>query len=462
MASGPRIGLLAAVGAAALVACVALHQLWWPPEPAAAEIGVFYPGSSGETWTDFVRGVELAAREEGASFEAAPDGQSCLVKTRAHAVRFRWYPEVGGRGIQRRIAEICRRRDPPLAIVGANNSALTLALAHELALCERPDQTPVLLMTTATADGLVDILPGRSFRFGASNARQAATLVERLKAFYRQRDLDPSNVSAVVFEVADDPFSIDLARDLAERVREELGASFLAPPRQFEGNLLGGPANTHAWSLSTSTGGFDEPTAEERRLAEAVVRELLGKPDRQWVLVLPIGATPFRRLSLAMTEALASAADRKAAQQVRKNIVVLSGDSMDYYDFLDAQRNQILPGKTIGPVFFFAHTNPIDRSVASAPDPSIPQRGLARDVARAVLAALPSAEERPSPPALAAALARLTPPGETTAVFVGGERRTGGGAIVAIPEPGEGRFAIELPPAWRSDPSPAPSGTSPP
>jgi hypothetical protein len=206
------------------------------------------------------------------------------------------------------------------------------------------------------------------------------------------------------------------------------------------------------WSLETSTGGFDVPTDEERKLAREIVRRMVEKPDKQWALVLPVGTTPYRRISFAVHNAFNDVSDKAAAEKARTNLVVLSGDSMDYHDFREAIINQLLPEETPAPIIFFAHVNPLESTVSKAIDSNASARILDREVARALFAVLPKLGPDPSPSKLAEALTNYRAEGAETPFFQRRERRAGGGAIVAIPDPKNQRFDIRLPAAWQETP----------
>ncbi|MBV9125963.1 MAG: hypothetical protein JO112_21640, partial [Planctomycetes bacterium] len=66
---------------------------------------------------------------------------------------FRWYKLTGDTGPAEWVPALCRRRTPPLAIIGGNTSDRARDLAHELNdLRGQLASPPLLLITTATAD----------------------------------------------------------------------------------------------------------------------------------------------------------------------------------------------------------------------------------------------------------------------------------------------------------------------
>ncbi|MFO0945106.1 MAG: hypothetical protein U1D30_04050 [Planctomycetota bacterium] len=448
-------GLAFVASLAAVIGLAWTARHYWHGASQAMEVAVFFPQANAQTWTNFVAGVRLAAAEKNLRVEENREAFECLVLQDPTPLRFRWYPEVGSRGIQRRVSELCRRTAPPLAIVGANNSSLTFALAGEMSRHGMKDQIPILLMTTATADELIDILPDRSFRFGFNNTYQAQTVVDRLKRFFADRKIEKPDLNVIVVQVLDNPFSVDLARHFRHELREKFSPRFISPPTGFfdMGPVEPGDEEEGGnWSVETSTGGFDVPTEEERRLARELVTRMIAEPDKQWAIVLPLGTTPYRRISFALHGAFTELTDAATAQRVKGNLVILSGDSMDYFDFRDAIRNQLLPEETPAPVIFFAHVNPLDPTVANKPNPDASSQNLDRDVARALLKAFSTVGSNPTPNELAKAVAGYVESGASQPFFENRERRSGGGAIVASPRPDKQDFLILLPPEWQASP----------
>jgi hypothetical protein len=437
-----------------LLVLAALLAPWGGSALPAVEVAVVFPGTSDTNWVNFVEGVRLAAEEAGTSVESR-DLYECQVVLDGFLVRFRWCPDVGIRNLQRRVHELCQRPNSPIAVVGANNSSLTWVLAEELAACGDSPRTPLLLMTTATADALMDVHRGRSFRFGFNNSFQAKTVVGELQRYLRQlgRPLEsPATVGVLVVQVLDDPFSTDLARCFAEELRLQLAAELVPPPADVP--MPTGPMTSpgsklaDVWSLTTSTGSFDSPNAEEERLARKLVTAMASDPGRDWVLVLPIGTTPFRRFSYALHQAFNDPTVGASARKAKERLTIVSGDSLSYAGFADRRASLLLPDETPATTIFFAHANPIDPSVPAPQARNIPTQALDREVARALLSALRKLGPRATPTGLAEALRDYVTPEMDQPYFRDGERTAGGGAVVAIPKPGEQRFELLLPLAW--------------
>lgn len=444
-----------------IVACIVIGTLSWAtwrysgrltPEKAT-EIAVFFPGTNERDWYDFIQAVRLAAKEEKLPVSVDADSSSCTIGVKPTPVTFQWYPDVGVRALKRRVKALCDQAQPPLALVGTNNSSLTRAIAEQLAESTAPNR-PLLLMTNATADGLLVLNPGRSFRFGYRNSYQAEKVVERLQHFWQERQMPATKVNVLSVAVEDNPFAMDLAYRFEKELSGRFPANFAAPkyeqrPAQAEDPVVPRVPN-NAFVLRTATGGFDDPNPDEWSLAARLVSEMANDPGNPWVLVLPVGTTPYRRIAYALSETFKNYPDAEKARQAQENLVILTGDSMNYYSFRDLQFNQLLPQETPAPVIFFDHVNPLDPTVLPTAHSSIPLRGLYREVVRTLVDVLPRLGNQPEPTALAHSLKEYTSPGEKEPLFRNFERCRGGGAILAIPRPAEQRFDLQLPSSWET------------
>lgn len=434
----------------AVVAGVAIgFRVFWPPAPADAEVAIFFPSTSVSAWPDFVEAIKLAAKERDLEVQCDEAGHACTVMTSPLPVRFQWYPAIGSYEIQQSVREACQKRQPPIAVVGANNTLMTEALGGAIRDCDQEGQSPLLLMTTATADELINLVPDRTFRFGFSNRYQAEAVVARLARMIEEspNPMDRSRpVRAVLVQVEDNPFSLDLARDFEEVLSADLGATFIDPPKSFAPRS-DSTGTAHGWSLDTATGGTEEPSPAEIRLAKAMLDTLLENPEARPVIVLPAGGDLFGRLGRAWTAEVRRRSLTEDQKTFLSRLVFLSGDSLDYFDFAEAKRGQVPPLSTPGPVIFFCHGNPTDESLGPIADSRRPSVGLNRDVVRALLDAAPTLGRRPTAEALARSLTEWN--ADNANVFEGRERRQGGGAVVAEPDRASGQFRFQLPEEWR-------------
>jgi hypothetical protein len=398
------------------------------------EIAVLFPSSDVTAWPDFVCGVRLAAQAKNLTIKEDTDRHSCVVMTQPRPTRFQWYPVIGSFALQRQVKELCRRPNPPLAIIGANNTSLTQAIGAEVRSASRADWIPLLLMTQATTDELIDVNPGRSFRFGFNNSYQAKAVVNEFQSMLQALPRSSSTVQAIVVQVADNPFSVDLASHFIRELQQNLQATILSDPRS--------PALSPSspWILRTASSRSEGAAPEEKALAERIVQAFAQKPDAPAAVVLPTDLDTTRHLVQAIH-------DEKKRQSFTEQIFILSGDSLDYYDVAQGMSASTMPG----PLVFFSHVNPIDRSIFNAPESHWPAVGLDRDVAQTLLSAVTQLGDRPTPDQLAAALS--DPDRMDERVFFNDfERAIGGGALVATAAPMGDRFDIRLPQAWVKSP----------
>ncbi|QDU59193.1 hypothetical protein Pan216_00200 [Planctomycetes bacterium Pan216] len=436
--------LLIALGAVVLCAGIAavVASRWISPSADVSEVGVVFPGTNERRWVDFVAGVKLAAKRLDLDVSTRREAHECLVELSPKPVLFRWYPDVGTGSIHRRVTGACTQSQPPVALVGAHNSVLTLAIAEALADCPDPDRAPVLLMTEATKDDLIDIHAERSFRFGFNNSHQAKTVVDRLVTYFADEGFAKAKVRAIIVDVVDDPFSVDLAHRYNKSLTQAFGPIAVAPPAEFAGRDPLDPDGPY-WSLTTSTGRYEDPNPEEWDLARATIDRMAENPRNRWVLVLPVTTTPFRRFTHALEETLRTWSDPDVSKMVREHLVLLSGDSTNYHSFRE------VVGRTPAPFIFFDHVNPIDPSIVTDSDRSIPTRSLNREVAFTLLSALKRLGKDATPTTLAEELEHYVPPGATETMFQDGDRREGGGAIVVVPSGDFSSYEMILPPHWQ-------------
>lgn len=446
--SGRWVWTLLAILTTAGLAAVGYRAIW-PPDPVDLEVAVFFPSTNVASWPDFVQAVKLAADERGLAVDWREGGHSCTVQTSPIPIRFQWYPAIGSFEMQQSVRQACQRSRPPIAIIGATNTRMTEALAQAILDSSRDDRSPLLLMTTATADELIDVLPDRAFRFGYSNRYQARAVVARLAEMV-EASANPDEpafpIRAILVQIEDNPFSLDLARDFEVELQTKLGASFVPAPQPFDPRRAARCA-VHGWSLETATGTTDEPTANESQLAKAMLDAILQAPQTTPVVVLPAGADLFGRLGRALTTEIGRRSLSDDDRRTLGRLVFLSGDSLDYFDFAEAKRGQIPPRATPGPVIFFCHENPTDESLGPIADSRRPSVGLNREVARALLDVVPTLGTRATPSALAESLMEWKT--DDTTVFDRRERRQGGGAVVAEPDRARDLFQFHLPKEWR-------------
>jgi hypothetical protein len=316
-----RIGTaLLLVGGLALAGLMAYVALGEPGSGASgravdAEIAVVLPGR--DDWQDLRQGVLSGARRGLVRLLAdEPDRVTVATEATGRLLRFTWRPahgEVETAAVVRGLT--AGDRPAPLAVVGSSNTSLTVALAEGLWQSARGASGPLLLIPWATATEaparrpgaaavpLLDLYPGRSFRFGPDNARQASLVVRAVRA------ADPDHVPALVVLVRDpaDPYSVDLARGFEAAVRREAADAALLE---------------QAESVS-SPGLADQPgPAEDRCAARAWERVRQVPRDRAAWLVLALQGEPIRRMLRALE------ANAPADRDTLAPLHVLCGDGI--------------------------------------------------------------------------------------------------------------------------------------
>ncbi len=261
----------------------------------SSEVAVFFPDR--RDWSHFRHAVEVCVGRKLAK-AVEDDGESVVVATPRHGrrVRFGWR---GVRGVGETGDEVARSlatRPPPVAVVGSSTSVLTVALAE--ATREAGPSGPVLLIPWATAlmaalpgqdrpVALLEIDPGRTFRFCPDNRRLAESVVNCLI----DQGGGKSPRRAYVVVDPHDPYSIDLAGCFRAAIRARgSGVEVIDRPE-----TLGVP------SVNRLPGAPVVPSAEEVALADEAwsSAEGSGEGEATWV-VLPLQGDPTRRMLAAL------------------------------------------------------------------------------------------------------------------------------------------------------------------
>jgi len=302
-----RIGTaMLSAGGLALIGLMA-YTLWFDPDvgsrgpgpgaPGVAEVAVLFPDRA--DWLDFRRGVDACVRRGLARRIGAADGSVTLETPRSgRQVRFSWRGVTGVVGTRDEARALAERPDPPIAVVGSINTVLTAALADQLQTTpgRDPARTPLLLIPWATAvlvdrpgpgsgpSALLDLYPGRAFRFCPNNQREADLVVDALTR--HEGEATPCRVILVVDRR--DPYSVDLAACFRRAIgRVAPRAEIVERPVALD-----------------PTGPVDVPGPGERTLAASIWESASG-PDKAgrptWV-ALPLQGQPTRRMLAALRE----------------------------------------------------------------------------------------------------------------------------------------------------------------
>jgi hypothetical protein len=436
------VTLLAAAVVGALVVAWGFLQpggawLAATPLPVAAgdrEVVWLYPATNPAAWERFITAVRSERLQKAfpglvvQTTDAFPRGtlltpEAALVLPGADGgpspgrLVFRWYKLTGDWKTADWVEALLRRRPPPFAIIGGSSSDAALELARELrargtALPEA--QRPLLLLTTATADHVVteaedaapesaeggpaagtpllQVYPGRTFRFCFSNRQMAAAVTHFL---WSRDDLRPDSDPAYMVEWEDDAYSRDLIEGFwgglhsvaAERAARQWGwaagsvAGRVPPPGggPFPFDAAGRAASAFGFTLlptpqlvDSSVGAFETPNRFESKVARDLVElvraldEPVAHPPRQHrpLLVLTGQTAPCRRFLRAL---------ERYSPDLSRRFVVATGDAISfntvYRDRVVAWPVQDFPF----PLVFFCHRDPTD--AAAGFDPAGPYAG---------------------------------------------------------------------------------------
>ncbi|MFQ3648967.1 MAG: hypothetical protein SNJ75_01435, partial [Gemmataceae bacterium] len=298
-------------------------------------------------------------------------------------IHFRWYKLTSDWTADYWCKQLLSREPPPLAIISGSttNMARQVATAlNEHAQSLEPEQRPLLLLTTATADSrdsneerettpeatLESLYPGRTYRLCFTN-RQMARAVTRF--LWSRPDLKPDRGPVLTAQWVDDGYSRDLflgyQKELeARKVESEwhlLGA--LMRPSFSDALIWGGlplmPVSSDLpipLRIETSVGTFHAPNTFEARSVRYLLEEL-RRPEvvvnmpRRPLLVVTGQIGPTRRFVRELA---------RWDPNLARRFVVASGDAISF-DHVYRDRRITWPVQDLPVVLvFFSHRNPVD------------------------------------------------------------------------------------------------------
>jgi hypothetical protein len=416
-------GVVVLAGAALL-----LRPGWWrapevsrplPVPGGDHEIAWLHNSTSGESWENFVWGMkraEMASSGGPAGLRvddsaAYPDRTTAVpevVITRngyAGRLRVRWYKVTNDATTEAWVKALAARDPPPLAVVGGWSSDRARELAEAMTAANWPNQKPVLLLATATADSvepetydpgkhppkLIELYD-RSFRFCFTNKQMAEAVTDfaltdpalrpgpvvlpglravpggaggpwAMLPFLAQMQAETPGVPAFAGEQAnppgipafavawkDDPYSLDLA----EQFRDRFAA---------QGHLPGRPRlSVESIYIPFSVGRFSRPNPYEAQVVDHILANLPRRGERT-ILVVPTITAPARRLLGALAMGTPGSARR---------LVAVTGDGIPV-NALFRDGEFAWPVRSIPiPLVLFTHTDPFDWDEAGD---HVPPRG---------------------------------------------------------------------------------------
>jgi hypothetical protein len=390
-----RPGILVVLSAALVLGATALALWPWGadsrPHPQSVsagdqEVAWLYSATNAAAWERFVTAVQTAsgrsdrklAVDTGRAFPpettAVPELALSVPGTRGRLL-FRWYKLTSDWKTGEWVRVLSQRQPPPLAIIGGSSSDPAIELANCLAEQPRPNQGPLLLLTTATAiegqkrDGsslpLTEIYNQRTYRFCFTNQQMAEAVTDFL---WSRDELRPDGDTYYLTPWEDDAYSLDLAARFIAAMDPRAGTRSAARAWAWHAGVLatGGippglglvpaarPAALSALEpIYCGVGTFDQPNHWEAEVAHNLLVERLPHDLAQRsVLVLPAAsAQPARRFLRALM--------RLAPTQARR-FVVATGDAIAF-NTIYRDRNVAWPIQDLPfDLVLFCHRNPVD------------------------------------------------------------------------------------------------------
>jgi hypothetical protein len=305
-------------------------------------------------------------------------------------LRLRWYKISGEHDAASWVHKLQARARAPLAIVGGGTSDRAVRLARKLqdAYPDPAQPSPVLLITTATAEktrkgfSLIDVYRKRAFRFSFTNQK----MVESLLTFVQHRQYpdqdegwahslwvhkpaDPQRLVNAVGSMTGagefwhswavmrgfpqlQPYAMHAVTWEDERYSQDMNALFEG---EFKKRFPMGEFVVEG-TIPYSAGGFSHPTQKE----QVVVDFFLARPTPvtpHSFLVLPTQTVRMRRFLNHLY--------RRSPLGAR-NLVILNGDAISFHS---VYRDRELIWNILDlpySLVFFSHRNPIDHAAGFA------------------------------------------------------------------------------------------------
>jgi hypothetical protein len=359
--------------------------LYRPVPPGHQEIVFLLPATSGESWERLVAAVEALYSESqkaGSPYKLQVNKDRAFVDLTADVPEvglwvegaedaklwIRWYKLSSEVNTQKWVDVLAKRPTPPLAFIGGDVSYRAEKLAKTLdearAAKKWRGPPPLLLITTATVDRyvrpgtansdganvnlplLIEVYKGRSLRFSFTNSRMAEVVLD----FVRTHDgeLWPSAAAAGKDDASvtqfyslkwdDDSFSVDLA----DRFELIFAKKFPRP-------------HVSGFRIEYSAGDFYQPNPREAFAVGQILPELKDHRDQRQLMLLPCNAERARRFLRTLL--------RRSAPPDWKNLVVVTGDSMNFNTiFRDRDVAWNIQDMPV-PLVMFSHRNPVAEDV---------------------------------------------------------------------------------------------------
>jgi hypothetical protein len=361
------------------------------PSPVPAgdyEIAWIHTTTNPQTWERLVAaafqirrdfpGVQVDDSRAFLDQTAAVPEVVLTVPGRADRLRIRWYKLSSEVNTKDWVKALAARNPAPLAFMGGSTSDRAIELAQ--ALNEQADwkgARPLMFITTATAQAdidpatregpeLIKMYPGRTFRGCFTDTAMAQAVIDFVWRYRdwvhlplvagglaqavvdQEDDLRPTGKDqpqAYVMAWEDDPYSLDLAEQFGQALRDLKHPS---PPVAITQDRI-------AYSVGT----FTDPNPREREALGRILNDLTSHPDDRSLLVLPAVTQPARRALRAL------AADSPLVG--KKQLVAVTGDGVSFNTvFRDGDVAWPVQELSI-PLVFFAHEDPVKWTTDGGP-----------------------------------------------------------------------------------------------
>lgn len=420
------------------------------PGPASARAAIFLPDR--RDWLDFRAAVEACEPKGILRLIAADDAALVVGCPRSgRTLRFERHGVRGVTDTRAAVRRLAEQGHPPVAVVGSTTTVLTVALAEPLR--EAGEAGPVLLVPWATAVmvqrsdvaggrapldpvPLMDLDPGRTFRFCPNNRRLADSAVDCLVG------RDGGRLPNRVFLIVDpfDPYSDDLASCFRQAIRRR------KPDVQIDERADAVDLPTFAHPL----GPAPEPSIAEIGLADAIVAGAQAGGDRPTWAVLPLQDQPARRLIAALRRRASWGLGPGSPAGAADGLRVVCGDAME------RQAIDELAGRGGLPIWCASTSS----AQPAGPDPGVDDdtQALAEIASALVWAVDQATEAAPTPTEVRDALRRIDLGADDPRAFgrrlafdPGGERRGDPERVLEVgPAPGPPvEYARRDDGAWR-------------
>ncbi len=266
----------------------------------SARVAIFLPDR--HDWLDFRKALSACESKKILRVISERDDALIVESARTHRrIRFDRHDVRGVSATRDDVRRLADQKPPPIAVVGSTTTVLTVALAEPLR--DEADAGPVLLIPWATAVmvqrsntdkgetrpdlvPLMELDPGRTFRFCPNNRRLADSVVDCL--IHRDEGRLPSRVFLVVDPF--DPYSDDLADCFRRAIRG----------RKPDVEIVERADAVDLPGFARPLDASPEPSATEVGLADSIVSSIDPAGARTTWVVLPLQDQPARRMITAL------------------------------------------------------------------------------------------------------------------------------------------------------------------